>query len=103
MAGSSAFRAASARPVTAYVANEAPGTVTPIGTATNTAGPPIRLSSNPYAIAITPNSKTAYVAQYLAGTVTPITTATNTAGPPIPAGNSPWAIAITPNGKTAYV
>jgi DNA-binding beta-propeller fold protein YncE len=96
MAGSSAFRAVSARPVTAYVANESPGTVTPITTATNTAGPAIRVGTGPKVIAITPDGKTAYVAQYLAGTVTPITTATNIPGPPIRVGGSPRAIAITP-------
>ena len=38
------------------------GTVTPIATATNTAGPPITVGSEPRAIAITPDGKTAYVA-----------------------------------------
>jgi DNA-binding beta-propeller fold protein YncE len=37
-------------------------TVTPIRTATNTPGRPIRVGSFPVAIAITPDSKTAYVA-----------------------------------------
>jgi YVTN family beta-propeller protein len=78
--------------------------VTPISTATNTAGPPIPVGRFPDAIAITPNGKPAYVANGDGtGTVTPITTATNTAGPPITVGNDPRAIAITPNGKTAYV
>ena len=51
---------------TAYVANwtpfaVGPGTVTPIATATNTAGAPITVGGAPRAIAITPNGKTAYV------------------------------------------
>ena len=76
-----ASSAGSAGPVTAYVANDGSGTVTPIPTATNTAGPPITVGGNPYAIAITPDGKTAYVANDIgAGTVTPIATATNTAG-----------------------
>ena len=79
------------------------GTVTPITTATNTAGTPITVGRRPDAIAITPDGKTAYVTNYCSGTVTPITTATNTPGTPITVGNDPDAIAITPDGKTAYV
>ena len=36
--------------------------MTPIATATNTAGPPIPIGRYPDAIAITPDGKTAYVA-----------------------------------------
>jgi YVTN family beta-propeller protein len=39
---------------TAYVANSLSGTVTPINTATNTAGPPIRVGGYPYAVVIAP-------------------------------------------------
>jgi YVTN family beta-propeller protein len=94
---------------TAYVANTAFNTVTPINTATNTAGKPIRVGSAPAWIAITPDGKTAYVAnethnEWTPGTVTPINTATNKAGKPIPVGDRvPDEIAITPDGKTAYV
>jgi DNA-binding beta-propeller fold protein YncE len=78
--------------VTAYVGNEYDGTVTPIRTATNTAGAAIAVDGSPDAIAITPDGKTAYAAADDTqsdgtadpGTVTPIRTATNTAGPPIP-------------------
>jgi len=90
-------------PATAYVVNETSGTVNPIATATNIAGPPIPVGKEPSAIAITPDGKTAYVANYESGTVTPIATATNTAGPPITTGYLPRAIAITPDGKTAYI
>jgi hypothetical protein len=41
-------------PVTAYVVSDDSGTVTPIATATNTAGPPITTGPDPDAIAITP-------------------------------------------------
>ena len=63
-AGSAVFRAGPASPVTAYVVNEndfGAGTVTPIATATNTAGPPIKVGSDAGPIAITPDGKTAYV------------------------------------------
>ena len=102
---------------TAYVinggsGNTGPATVTPISTATNTAGKPITVGGRDVAfpdfIAITPNGKTAYVSVpgdvYAApGLVVPIQTATNTAGQAIMVGKFPGAIAITPNGKTAYV
>jgi DNA-binding beta-propeller fold protein YncE len=73
--------------------NNGAGTVTPISTATNTAGPAIKVGKYPFAIAIAPDGLTAYVANYGAGTVTPISTATNGAGA---VGHGPIAIAITP-------
>jgi YVTN family beta-propeller protein len=88
---------------TAYVVSFDSGTVTPIRTRSNTAGPPITVGSSPVVIAITPDGRTAYVANGLYGTVTPIHTRTNTAGPPIHVGQYPFAIAITPDGRTAYV
>jgi hyaluronoglucosaminidase len=97
-----ASRMTPARPRTAYVANYGSGTVTPIRTATGTAGDPITVGTGPGAAAITPNGKIAFVTNLGSGTVTPIRTATGTASDPIPVGTSPIAIAITPNGKTAY-
>lgn len=88
---------------TAYVPNPEDGTVTPIRTATSTAGPPIPVGKIPDPIVITPNGKTAYVANTDDGTVTPIRTASNTAGPPITVGQQPNAIAVTPDGHTVYV
>jgi YVTN family beta-propeller protein len=52
MAALSASSAGPAGPVTAYVANSGSGTVTPIATATSTAGPPIPVGSYPDAIAV---------------------------------------------------
>jgi len=43
-----------ARPVTAYVVNSGDGTVTPVNTATNRPGRPIRVGLSPVDIAITP-------------------------------------------------
>ncbi len=67
--------------------------MTPISTATNKAGKPIKGVGGP--IAVTPNGKTAYAASD-SDTVTPINTATNTAGKAIKVGSDPVAIAITP-------
>ena len=102
-AGSSASRAGPSSAVTAYVTNIASGTVTPIATATNTAGPPIPTGSDPEHLAITPDGKIAYIANGGSDTVTPIATATNTAGPPITTESGPGAVVITPDGKTVYV
>jgi YVTN family beta-propeller protein len=79
------------------------GTVTPVSTATNRAGRPIRVGRGPVGIAITPDGRTAYVTNSDSGTVTPINTFTNRAGRPVKVGPNPGAIVITPNGKTAYV
>jgi YVTN family beta-propeller protein len=72
------------------------GTVTPISTATNRAGKPIKVGLSPGGIAITPDGKTAYVANRISGTITPIATATGTPGTPINVGRVPGAMAITP-------
>ena len=87
---------------TAYVANGATGTVTPIDLATDTPGKPISLSGKPGAdaIAITPDGTAAYVANQPSSTVTPIDLTTNTAGKPIKIGHG-WdsgfeAIVIAP-------
>ena len=84
--------------------------MTPIDTATNTAGAPITVGGPfPKEVAITPDGKTAYVTNWgsgiTLGTVTPIDTATNTAGAPIVVGvrSGPWGVAVTPDSSTAYV
>ena len=56
------------------MANFGDNTVTPIDTATGTAGSPITVGSNPIAVAITPDGSTAYVANLTGNTVTPIDT-----------------------------
>jgi DNA-binding beta-propeller fold protein YncE len=92
---------------TAYVSSEPPtkqkppgcagqtGEVTPISTATNMPGPPIRVGCYPYFLAITPDGATAWVASGN-NTVTPIATATNTPGKPIKIRGAIIAIAIAP-------
>jgi DNA-binding beta-propeller fold protein YncE len=97
-----------ARQAIAYVVNDtAPGTVTPIRTATNTALAPVKVRPHPDAIAITPDGTTAYAVSTgesnNSGTVTPIRTATNMPLAPVKVGGDPVAIAITPDGRTAYV
>jgi YVTN family beta-propeller protein len=95
----------STRTVTAYVVNYVSGTVTPIDTATGSAGYSIPVGTQPSGIAITRNGKNAYVisSDSVLSTVTPIWTATRSAGVPIPFVSGLNATAITPNGKTVYV
>jgi YVTN family beta-propeller protein len=94
-----------------------PAAVTPVSTATNTAGPLIELgptavatwaSGSAQIMAVTPNGQALYVAyNRLGGTrisyVVPISTATNTALPRIDTARGLNSIAITPDGTTAYV
>jgi YVTN family beta-propeller protein len=88
---------------TTYAADYGSGTVTPVDTATGTAGPPITVGTGPTGVAVTPDGATAYVANTSSGTVTPIDTATGTAGTPITVGTEPTGIAVTPDGATVYV
>ncbi len=103
--GSGVGASAPGRPAhpTAFVVNSASSTVTPIDLATRRAGKPIKVGSDPQAIAISPDGATAYVVNSGSGTVTPISTATRRAGKPIVVGPDPQAIAITPDGRFAYV
>jgi YVTN family beta-propeller protein len=89
---------------TVYVSDHSSGLVTPISTATNTAGPSIKGGGKlNVAMAATPNGKTVYVLNQASDTVTPISTATNKAGRPIKVAEYPYAITMTPDGKIAYV
>ena len=72
------------------------GEVTPISTATNLPGRPIRVACDPYAVAVSLDGKTVWVGSR--NWVTPISTATNMAGKPIKFRGSLVAIviAVTP-------
>jgi YVTN family beta-propeller protein len=92
---------------TAYVANYASDTITPINLKTNKPGKAIPAGSGPAGIAITPNGKTAYVTDAgsspIGNTVTPIDLKTGKDLTPITVGAGPEGIAITPDGTMAYV
>src|SRR5215470_20098098 len=90
-------------PFTVYVLNQGSGTVTPISTATNKAGRPIKVGRSPCSMAISPDGRKVYVTNQMAGTVTPISTRTNRVGKPIKVGFMASMITFTPDGKTAYV
>src|SRR5215471_9742913 len=102
---------ATLRPTGAVMYVAASNGMTPVETATNTRGKPIKIGAIPAAIAITPDGKTAYIVDLPAygrgpTTVVPVATATNTRGRPIKISDAfglGAAIAITPDGKTAYV
>ncbi len=76
---------------TVFVAN-VNGTVTPISTATNPAGTPIKVCADAVEIAVTPDGKAAYV--MCSSSVTPIATATGKAGAPIKVPPTPWTLVI---------
>ena len=104
---------------TAYVANQASGTVTPINVATmspetNLCLPvgscPGDASTQPEAIAIAPNGASAYVANSSANSIAEILINTSNgtsrvANSPItsPSFADPDAVALTPNGQTLWV
>jgi DNA-binding beta-propeller fold protein YncE len=88
---------------TAYVANYADGTVTPISTLTNKAGSPFKVGAGPTAIAISSNGKTAYVAAGKATRVNVIQLANHAITHSIAVTTAPEALALTPNGKDVYV
>ena len=90
-------------PFTVYVLNQGSGTVTPISTATNKAGKPIKVSHSPCSIAIAPDGREVYVTNQMAGTVTPINTRTSQTGKPIKVGFMASVIRFTPDRRTAYV
>jgi DNA-binding beta-propeller fold protein YncE len=90
---------------TAYVASEPrqkpsvtctgqTGVVTPISTATNRAGRPIRVACDPYAILVTPDGKTIWVGSR--NWVTPISTATGKPGMPLTFRGDLVAIVVGP-------
>jgi YVTN family beta-propeller protein/autotransporter-associated beta strand protein len=85
-----------------YVSSYTNGTVTPINTATNTAGTPI-VTGGSYGLAITPDGKFVYVANGTSNTVSIINTATNTVTTTFTGFNNATAVVVTPDGKTAYV
>ena len=76
--------------------------MTPIATATNTAGTPITVGVGPDAIAITPDGKTAYVANSRRQHRDPDRHGhQHRRDADHRRGSDPPAIAITPDGKTA--
>lgn len=59
--------------------------------------------SQPFGLAITPNSENVYVTNGGQGTVSVINTATHTINATVPVGIGPFGVDITPDGKYAYV
>jgi DNA-binding beta-propeller fold protein YncE len=82
-----------------YIACLHQGTVTPISTATNTAGKAIRLK-DPLGMEFTPSGRTGFVIGL--GTVTPVSIATNTPGRTFNIGRHTSAQTFAPDGRTVY-
>jgi DNA-binding beta-propeller fold protein YncE len=79
--GKTAYVASQIRQKPAVSCTGQTGVVTPVSTATNLPGRPIRVACDPHALAVTPDGKTVWVGSQ--SWVTPISTVTNTAGKPI--------------------
>jgi YVTN family beta-propeller protein len=87
---------------TAYVANSASTSVTPVNVSTNTAGTAITGFTSPRGVAFTPDGTKAYVTNTTAvGTVSVITAGAIAAT--INVGSNPRGVAFTPDGTKAYV
>jgi predicted alpha-1,2-mannosidase len=86
---------------TAYVSNYSDNTVTPVDTATNTAGPAIPVGGGPDGM-ITVDGKL-FVANNNTNNVTVIDTTTNAVLATIPVGGVAADVAATPDGKTVWV
>jgi YVTN family beta-propeller protein len=91
-----------APPVTVWVSNMDSDTVTPIHTASDKAGAPVRLPDMPFGMAITPDGRTVYVVDG-DNLVIPINTATGRHGKAIRVQGGADVAVVTPNGKTVWV
>jgi autotransporter-associated beta strand protein/YVTN family beta-propeller protein len=88
---------------TVYVTNTNGNTVTPIDTATNTAGTPFSAGGNvPTGVAVSPDGKTLYVTNNFSNTVGVINTANDTLVATITVA-VPIGVVVSPDGKTVYV
>lgn len=85
---------------TAYVLNPSvdpkhDSLVTPVDTATGTAGKPIPVAGMAESIAVSPDGQTVYVGGYRPGQLTPISTSTNQVGPIVQAGKRAQITVVT--------
>src|SRR5262249_14199987 len=86
-----------------YVTNENSGTVSVIATPSNMVTATIRVGTNPFGVAVSPDGSKVYVANGGSGTVSVIATATNALTATIPVGNAPFGVAVRPDGSKVYV
>jgi DNA-binding beta-propeller fold protein YncE len=80
---------------TAYVADFGAGGVTPVLTATNTAGAFIPTGSGAYAVGFSRDGSTAWVVDTNANNVVPVTVATGVPGAAVQVGNVPDGVTVT--------
>jgi len=86
---------------TAYVSNYSDNTITPVDTATDTAGPPIGVGSGPDGMVVAGGDL--FVANNNSNNVTVIDTTTNAVIKTIQVGSIAADVAATPDGKTVWV
>ena len=63
----------------------------------------VTVGTNPYGVAITPDSSYVYIVNYGSGTVSVIEISSNTVTATVTVGTNPVGVAITPDGNYAYV
>ena len=79
------------------------GTISFIDTSNDAVTAVVRVGTDPYGIAISPDGKKVYVTDLKANNVLVIDTATGTLIDSVPVETSPVGIAVTPDGKKVYV
>ncbi len=89
----------------AYVVSSVSGTVTPIDTSTDVAGPAIDVSTGIDSAVVSPDGTMAYVCDATGNNIYPIKLNTNPplVLPPISVGNDPSSIVLSTDGDYAYV
>jgi YVTN family beta-propeller protein len=103
-----AARSAATAPVTAYVATQYPNTVTPVRLATSRFLKPIRITSQPLDVSVTPDASTVVVvgaASVNRSSITLIHTATGKAFKTVKFTGFPWPapIVFSRDSRTAYI
>lgn len=88
----------------AYILNAADSTITPIDTATFTAGPPFSAGvSIPIFVAVTPDGQSIVTAGAASNTLAVISTANTADVKTVPVGSSPQGVAVLPDSSAVYV
>ena len=87
----------------AYIVNSSANSVTPVNVATDVAGTPITVGTDPVAVAITPNALDALIVNETSNNLSEIDTSNNTVIKTVALASSPDAIAISPDGTTAWI
>ncbi|WP_169742194.1 YncE family protein [Arenimonas malthae] len=87
----------------AYVPNAGSNDVSVIDAATNTVIATVPVGTQPWGVAVTPDSSRAYIANLVTNNVSVIDTGTNTVIATVAVGVQPYAVTVSPDGAEAWV